>query len=119
MEKSLKKILILFKNGSIDLNNTIKYIDNFYNNINKKKINIDIYKHNSSTPTKVQLDLKLVANLLKGAKTLPVLNIDGLEGVNVEDLKKLITVVIRENIVGNIFEIKTEKGDIIKIYISF
>ena len=134
MNEEMLKILKMVQEGKIDSDKAMQLIEALkgeskepfvlekipYNKGNKKnpkmlKIRI---RSTENDILNITLPLKFVSGMIRTFGRIPSLNVDGMEGVDIDEMTQSILEAIDAGMDGKIVDIKSGNGDIIEVVIE-
>ncbi|WP_435789895.1 SHOCT-like domain-containing protein [Clostridium sp.] len=134
MNEEMLKILKMVQDGKIDSDKAMQLIEALkgeskdpyilektpYNSSSKKnpkmlKIRI---RSTENDILNITLPLKFVSGMIRTFGRIPSLNVDGMEGVDIDEMTQSILEAIDGGMDGKIVDIKSGNGDIIEVVIE-
>jgi hypothetical protein len=134
MNEEMLKILKMVQEGKIDSDKAMQLIEALKGE-SKEPFTLEKTPHNTSSKKKpkmlkirirstendilnVTLPLKFVSGMIRTFGRIPSLNVDGMEGVDIDEMTQSILEAIDGGMDGKIVDIKSGNGDIIEVVIE-
>ncbi|MBK5240820.1 hypothetical protein [Clostridium sp.] len=134
MNEEMLKILKMVQEGKIDSDKAMQLIEALKGEI-KEPFTLEKTVYNTSSKKKpkmlkirirstendilnITLPLKFVSGMIRTFGRIPSLNVDGMEGVDIDEMTQSILEAIDAGMDGKIVDIKSGNGDIIEVVIE-
>lgn len=129
MNEEVMRVLKMVEEGKISADKAKEIIDALENTSKNtevittkryedKFLRIKVLGHEGNT-VNVQLPIKVIKEIIKVTGKLPIsTSVEGIEGVNVDELMNTIASCLESEVMGEIVDICSKEGDIVKIVIE-
>lgn len=129
MNEEVMRVLKMVEEGKISADKAKEIIDALGNTsknteviatkrYDDKFLKIKVLGHEGDT-VNVQLPIKVIKEIIKVTGKLPIsTSVEGIEGVNVDELMNTIASCLESEVMGEIVDICSKEGDIVKILIE-
>lgn len=124
MNEEIMRILKMVEEGKLTAEKATELIDAL--NGAEKKVSVKNYEDkffrlkvlsHDGDKVNMQLPVKVIREILKVTGKIPM-KMDGMDGINMDDLMNTIVSCLDNEVMGEIMNVESADGDIVKMYID-